>query len=226
MFLSTVIAVDGAALSAEPRAPEQAIQVDFNIPSQPLMSALEAFSASSGYQILMGDRAFALQRSAPLKGSFTPREALMRMVATTRAKVRFTASSSAILLQDDSSAYDGPVDTSAADEKSRFEAALQGDVLRALCRDAGLRRAVYRAAIDLWIHGSGGVERAELLASTGSPYLDSRILKVLRSLASAVPPRGLRRPTTLLIAPNLSRPDEVCAAAPPMPTKLRQTAGR
>lgn len=200
---------------AEPNAYGEAVRVDFNIPSQPLGSALEVFSAFSGYQILMGDRAFAAQRSAPLSGSFTPREALMRIVATTGARIRFTASTSAVLLPDDTGSFDGSMDPRMADERSRFEAALQGDVLRALCGDVGLRRAAYRAAIALWVQASGTVERAELLATTGSLPLDRRILKVLRSLDSVVPPPGLQRPTTLLIAPSPSRPDDVCAAAPP-----------
>ena len=201
--------------------------IGFDIPAQALSTALEAFSASSGYQILMSDGGFTTVRSTTVQGAFSPREALVRMVAGTGLAVRFTAAKAAILVPDVSRPSTRnmpmPLTGSLARETAHYEAALQDDVIHTLCRDAITRPGNYRAALDIWVTSSGRVERAELLAPTGDPDRDERILRMLRALDSAAPPPGLLRPTTLLIVPTASS-DAARGCAAPVPSDIRRAA--
>ncbi len=222
------IAVTGYPPVAAQQISSKANQIEFDIPAQPLIEALEAFSASSGYQVLVADPAAAAFRSSSIKGLLLPRDALIGIVAATGLKIRYTATTSVILVPDRSTASTQFTSTDglAAVEKTQFDGALQGAVLRALCRDAGLRRGNYRLALDIWVRSSGQVDRVELLGSTGSVYLDDRIITTLRSVVSSPPVRGLTQPTTMLIGLSSSRPNEVCDNAPPETYKLMRAAHR
>lgn len=72
-----------AALVALPgfaqEAPAQESPTDFDIPMQPLATALEAFSAASRYQILTAETELGVTRSNAVKGVMPPREALARI---------------------------------------------------------------------------------------------------------------------------------------------------
>src|SRR5262249_2098559 len=87
-------------------------------------------------------------------------------------------------------------------DQTRYDTALQSDVMLALCRDAATRPGQYRAALDLWVTPSGRVDHVDLLSSTGDPGRDKRIVTALDELASMPPPPGLSQPTTLLLLPK------------------------
>lgn len=204
-----------AAGQPEPRAVALAERpMDFDIPAQPLATALEAFSAVSGYQILMADAGSGSEYSRTVKGAFSPKDALIQVISGTGLEVRFTAAKAAILIRHVSSRN---VSTAAlpGGEQEQFDARLQKDVMRTLCRSAATRPGVYRAAVDLWVNPSGGVDRAELLSSTGDADRDKRIVAALDALHSIPPPSGLAQPTTLLLVPKASESAAACDALSP-----------
>jgi TonB family protein len=182
----------GSALAEEAR-------LDFDIAAQPLTRALEAFSILTGYQILMADSSAAGTQSAPVKALLAPREALVAIVAGTGLTVRFTTETSAVLMPD-GNLRAAPREARPAATAS-FEADLQRGATRVLCEDQLTRPGTYRAALDIWINAAGGIDRAELLSSTGNDRRDERVLAVLRSLVLKPPPSGLSQPTTLLFLP-------------------------
>lgn len=69
----------------------------FNIPAQPLDSALSAFGRATGIQIIYDSAITAALRSSPVRGSFTPSEALSRLLAPTGLAPRFTGPRTATL---------------------------------------------------------------------------------------------------------------------------------
>jgi len=194
--------------------------IAFDIPSQPLVTALEAFGTSSGFQILLADAGTGARRSNAVKGILTARDALIQLVAGAGFAVRFTSEKSAILVPDGPrtiaslrGAQSGPLQV--------HETALQRDVMRALCADTVTQPGSYRAALDLWITPTGRVDRAELLASTGDQARDDRILQRLVSLQSSPPPRDVSQPTTLIILPPVAELGGGCAGSLPVGKSLR-----
>lgn len=77
------MAMPGAALQAAPAATEQGQErtQDFQIPAQPLMDALEQFSAQSGYQVIYDAGQAAGQSSLGAQGRYSPRQALQQLTA-------------------------------------------------------------------------------------------------------------------------------------------------
>lgn len=69
----------------------------FDIPAQPLDSALSAFGRATGVQLLYDSAITATRRSAPVRGAFSPPEALSRMLASTGLSPRFTGPRTATL---------------------------------------------------------------------------------------------------------------------------------
>lgn len=194
------------------------IPVDFDIPAQPLITALEAFSAASGYQILVADPGSEIGRSRAIKGAYFPRDALVQVVAGTGLEVRFTAATAAVLVRSEASRAALAAVPSRGD-RQQFEARLQADVMRALCRNSATRPGDYRAALDLWVASSGRVDRADLLGSTGDSERDQKIVAALEALRSQVPPPGLAQPSTLLVMPRASESAGICDAFLPAPQR-------
>jgi hypothetical protein len=181
--------------------------IDFDIPAQPLAPALEAFSAVSGYQILMANAGSGAGYSRAVRGAFSPKDALVQVISGTGLVARYTAARAAILIRRDQV---GPTPTLPRGNQAQFEARLQYDVIRTLCQNEATRPGAYRAALDLWVNPIGDVDHAELLSSTGNTDRDKEIVATLDSLHSASPPSGLGQPTTLLIVPRVSESVAAC----------------
>lgn len=179
----------------------------FDIAAQPLSSALEAFSSASGYQILVSDPVPSTVTSVAIRGSYRPRDALLRMVEGSGLSARFTAEKAAILMQDPAARQHA---ARQKHDREQFDAALQIDVAHALCRNTLTRPGGYRAALDVWIAPDGRVSRAELLSSTGDIARDGQIVSTLRAQISIAPPTGLVQPTTLLLMPARAGAQDVC----------------
>lgn len=190
-------------------APAQELPTDFDIPMQPLATALEAFSAASRYQILMAETELGVTRSNAVKGVMPPREALARMISGKGLEARFTSARAAIIVRDVRSAS---TVVPAPKDEADYNATLQSAVMVALCRDAGTLPGSYRAALDLWASSAGRIEQATLLNSTGDPARDKRIVAALRVLDVVPPPPGLAQPTTLLVLPGAGA-TQSCGAA-------------
>jgi hypothetical protein len=179
---------------AQSPGPEQPLV--FDIPAQPLTNALEAFSAASGYQILMAEAVSASTAGNSVKGLLLPREALSRMLGA-GLKAQFTGDRAAIIVRD----LRGGSPTISSRTAGDYDAVLQTAAIAALCRNAATRPGTYRAALDLWMSRSGSIERAELLHTTGDTERDQLIAEALHALKAAPPPQDLEQPTTLLVLP-------------------------
>ena len=66
------------------QAQQQAAQMDFSIPAQPLDRALRLFSEQSRHQVLFDEAAVSGQQAPAVNGRYTPREALDRLLSGTR----------------------------------------------------------------------------------------------------------------------------------------------
>ena len=70
----------------------------FDLPAQPLDAALVAFGEATGYSVLVSSELAAGRMAAPVRGDYTPAEALQRLLAGTQLGVRFSGRNAFTLL--------------------------------------------------------------------------------------------------------------------------------
>jgi TonB family protein len=193
-----------AVAAADPR-------ISFAIPAQPLVTALEAYSAASGLQVLYDSRLAAGRRSRAVDGMLTPDVALHALLAGTDLIVRYTASHDVIIaapsaaraadaatpmrdapvLALDTLHVRAPTDAAAAPARASYRAyggVIQTAVQGALYRKAETRSGGYKVGMNLWVDASGAVRRAELLGSTGDAKRDAAVLDAVGEIATRRPP--------------------------------------
>jgi len=101
-MLAAVIPAAGVYAQSAPPAPAArptlvAQTRPFNIPAQPLDSALAAYAAATGVQVLYDSRITSGLQSPGVSGPLAPEEALRRLVAGSGLLVRFTGARAATL---------------------------------------------------------------------------------------------------------------------------------
>jgi hypothetical protein len=184
----------GEAESAKSRA--------FNIPAEALREALFAYTDVTGLSVLVDDEITSGRRSTPIKGSFTPENALRIVLTGTGLDFRYTAPNAFTLVPSPAagSARSTPRDDS-RDEK--YFRAVQTAVKYVLCSRAQTLPGQYRVVVQLWMGDNGAVLGSALLGSTGSSDRDQALTDMLYGLpVGAPPPAGLPQPLTLLILPR------------------------
>lgn len=185
--------------SARAQAPEpQPIGVAhmFDIPSQPIASALQNFSAVTGVEVLYESRIAIGRRSADVSGRMTARQALVVLLGGTDIVVRYVGARAITLAgrSDEAAAAPeapglslDPLDVvtgprSNVSTSRLFAQSLQADVQTRLNRDPRTRSGSYRAAITLWIDGGRTVRRSALAETTGDAGRDAAIVEALKGL--------------------------------------------
>lgn len=187
--------------------------IDFDIPAEPLETALDAFGAISRMHVLYETGLTAGLRSAGIKGSFTADEALRRLLSGTPLAVRYTGPRSYTLVAmppDDAPAK--PVETAAAGappsrpqrrDFRHFLGGVQAGITDRLCGDPLTRPGHYRVALQFWISASGSLEWPTLLGSSGDRARDAAIAAGLKGLAfSETPPADMPQPVTMIVVPR------------------------
>ncbi len=202
---------------AEPLAVSE---TTFNIPSQPLATAIQAFSQASGVEVLYESSITAGRRSAPVEGRLTAQHALDQLLGTAGFSIRFTRPNAVVLAQpsakDDLPAtraaahFDLLLDTirvtASAEPPSdgqlhEFSEIVQSEVGAMLRKDARIRSGNYRIRVKLWIDPSRAVRHAELAQSTGDQVRDAAIETALQGFViSRVPPPNTPQPVRVIVS--------------------------
>jgi hypothetical protein len=78
---------------------------------------------------------------------------------------------------------------------------LKGELQRYLSKNNALKRRRYAIDISIWVSPGGGVERFELIGTTGDSELDDAIKKAVKELPSfsQKPPNGMPQPIRLRV---------------------------
>lgn len=172
----------------------------FDIPAQPLATALGVYGATSGVQVLYESDLAANKMSVAIKGTFAPEAALRALLVGTGLVGRRTDVDAITVTPElrERSASAAPIAPDA-----RFLGALQTGILDVLCRNSETRPGSYRMALQLWVTPAGILRHASLLGSTGNLRRDEALVLQLRDLrVAALPPPGLAQPITLAIVPR------------------------
>ena len=192
--------------------------VRFDLPAQPLDAALVVFGEMTGYSVLVSSQLAAGRMAAPVRGEYTPAEALQRLLVGTQLGARFSGSKAFTLLAlageasapAPAAAPGEPV--AAAPALQAYAAVLQRSLTRALCRLHPDAFGRYRLAFQLWLDERGKVRDVHVLEPSGVAQRDRAVLARLRSLLmDGAPPSGLPQPLTILLTP---RPDPGADCAP------------
>ncbi|WP_244064212.1 TonB C-terminal domain-containing protein [Bradyrhizobium sp. Ce-3] len=192
-------------------------RISFDIPSQPLTSALESYGATSKREVLYDARLATGRTSGEVRGVFAPSEALQVLLDGTGLVGRLT-SESAVVIVPVSPAAGQPataeVDARKGDPviRARYYAVVQERVRDAFCRETALRPGRYRIAVQFWIAPTGSIQQTRLLSKTGDARIDSAIETTLHGLRmKEVPPPGISQPLTMVVAPRPSDQTQDCA---------------
>lgn len=98
-FICLAGVTDGLAQTAAPAPVATSAARPFNIPAQPLASALNAFGRQSGLQVTLASATSRGITSRPVQGSLTPQQALARMLDGTGIAFRITGEGTAVVGQ-------------------------------------------------------------------------------------------------------------------------------
>ncbi len=189
----------------------------FDLPSEPLGAALEAYARISGREVLYDGRLAEGRRSSPVQGGYTAETALQILLAGSGLQANpkddgfFVLSAAPTRSPADRNSRQSAADT-------HYYGALQASLRVALCRSHALPDSG-RIAARLWLNQAGAVLQAKLLGSTGNSEWDQRAVTVMSQLQVMEPPLGFEQPVTIVVLPRSSDTDDGCAAQRQSPTR-------
>lgn len=208
MVLCCALGVQVAA-SADPAAG----LFDFDLPSQPLASALRVYASTVRRPSVSRSEMVAGRTSSALHGRYSAEAALALLLAGTglavetvdsggiQALVLVAAPMAALALR--------PSGLSLGD----YAGLLQAGVWAGFCEDARTAPGAYRALLRFQVDGAGQVQRPRLLGPSGDAMRDTALLEVLQRVRMAqAPPPDFPQPVTLLIEPHRAHGGPRCTA--------------
>jgi hypothetical protein len=175
--------------------------IKLSIPAEPLSKALTAFSAATGFEVIVDGRQARHLESSPVAGELSPDAALRMLLVGTGLIMRDYAPGNVRLVAS-SATVDDPQFSPATSPHASYFAALQQMVLQTVCRvDIGLPESG-RLAVLLWLTPSGAVARVKLLHAFGERQRDAVLSAAFEvGDVGAPPPAGLKQPITLVVRP-------------------------
>lgn len=177
--------------------------LDFDIPAQPLASALERYAVVADQTVLFSDTLVEGRMSAPVKGRYVPQAALAMLLTGTglMADGRGGQLKGTFVLGRLSDATSAAAAQPGLDR--RYDGLVQARVWEALCADPRTEPGSYRASLRLSIDPAGRLTEPRLIGSTGDSGRDRAMLAALNGLAlDQPPPTDLRQPLMLVILPR------------------------
>lgn len=221
-LLVTVMLAGGAVVSAIAAGddPRQYVPIKFQIPSQPLATALQTYSRLTGVQLLYESGAAGERLSVPVEGEYTRDAALRMLLADTDLVIRYTRSNSITLVPASAdpdappeAVFGGGVDltldtlvvrrqrpSSDPSQLRAYTGVIQSDIQHALRKEAKTRSGTYSAGIKLWIDNPRTVRKTELFRSSGDQERDETIARVLDGMqVSQAPPANTPQPVMVMI---------------------------
>ena len=195
----------------------------FNIPAQPLKTALLAYSNVVGNQIIYDARLAEGRQSQPVVGLFAPETALRLLIEGTDLTVRYTSPRDVTLVATGDVHAAGHVSgVDSADNQGALtldtlyielppgselipDFTFYGQTLRlkikwALAHDSETAYRTLNVRMDIWIGANGHVENLHLLHSSGHVGLDAAILRVIGAIVfEDLPPKGMPQPIRVTI---------------------------
>jgi hypothetical protein len=195
--------------------------ITFDIPPQALLTALRAYSETTGQAVLVDNTLTAGRQSPGVRGGFDRIEALQRLLAGTGLVASYSSDQAFTLKLAE------PGEPAAAGGRERPEATvgegidavteryagkIQRPIEVALCQSDRTRPGTYRLAMQIWVAPSGKVERTRLLTPMDNTR-GNEVRAELNELVLEPPPASMPQPITLLLLPDHAAASPACANA-------------
>lgn len=203
---------------ADAQAEQPAADTWFDIPAQPLVTALEAYAAATGTVAIYNGNLASGRTSSAVKGSLTPQKALPALLQGTGLQGAFTTSKAFVVvaaeqrpLLEAPRAIAAAALTQRGDAEWRYAALLQRNVNDALCAQPVTEPGGYRVAMQIWIGTTGVLARVRLLNTTGDRSRDDAIAAIAGRVSMGEPPPAhMVQPVTMVLLPRSSGGEVSC----------------
>ena len=187
--------------------------IAFDIAAQPLQSALDAYGAATGLEVLYDSRLAAGRRSGGVAGALTPATALQTLLQGTGLRALYAGANAFAVVPAPPVAVPPLNAAGNAAAYRQYFGVIQANIADAFCRQAETVPGAYRLALRFWIGPTGAILRPELLGSTDNAERDAAIAEALRQVTlSPPPPIGMPQPITMVVAPR--RPEQTGDCSP------------
>ncbi|CAM8662984.1 TonB C-terminal domain-containing protein [Sphingobium sp. H39-3-25] len=200
----------GTSAHAQQEASETAIS--FDIPEQPLHAALAQYFSITGVQLLYDSTLASGLRSTRVKGRFTPREALRRLLTGSGLVVRYSGTDAAIITTPSGNNQSSlvplgrivvreqvaPVRLLSA-ERLAYYGLLEEELYAYLHASAGTERLNFSLIVHLRIDADGTLSDVVVHRSSGSTKTDLLVIEALLRAAVSPPPDGLQQPLAVAL---------------------------
>jgi hypothetical protein len=187
--------------------------IEFDIPQQPLASAIDAYIAVTGFVVVYNADLAKGRLSHVVAGRLPPNMALTLLLKDSGLAAEYTASDAFVVVP---APLDGAVvrtpttiASAALSQQNpierRYSGMVQERLNAALCARPETVPGDYRVAMRFWIGPSGDVMRLKLLGSTGDGQRDLAIADVVAHVAiGEPPPRQMQQPFAMIVLPRSS----------------------
>ncbi len=173
--------------------------VSFNIGAQPLQSALDAYSAATGFEVLYDSKLAFGHSTNGLRGAFTPKIGLRNLLEGTGLMAVYASADAFAVVA-------APSSQNSADRSSvyrQYFGIIQSSIASAFCGDSEIQPGAYRVAVKFWIDSAGDIRRPELLGSSNNFARDRTVSETLKRVTVALPPpAGMPQPVAMIIMPR------------------------
>jgi hypothetical protein len=186
----------------------------FNIPAQPLDSALEHYAATSGLPVIFDGSMVAGRMSTPLQGTYPAELALRRLLEGTGLTVDYADAAQAdvfVLKAADTDTQPMPAaavsDTRESDSPlhGHYDGLVQTRLWDAFCNIPSIVPGDYKAAVQFNVDPAGRLAEVRLLRSTGDDKRDGQIKLTLEHIQlDEPPPADMVQPIDMVIQPAQS----------------------
>ncbi len=176
---------------------------DFNLPAQPLNSALNQYAIITGRPALFHSEMVNGRISSPVRGVYTPETALQILLQDTGLAVEKVANGpdDVFVLR-----VVSPVIPRRVDKPLDFAygSLVQVGIWQAVCGILTGLPHDFRLLISVRVDMRGNIEQPRLITTTGDAARDDRLLKALRTLHIGRPPStDMAQPLTMIILPRI-----------------------
>ena len=193
LLLSWCSAAVTLASEQQPLHREQTL-LEFDIPAQPLETALQEYTEVTGLNVLL-DRSLIADQ-----------QALQQLIVHSGLDAQY-ASSRTFTLRPRTQQQPKPAQPvpPVALHVSQRVTAFQRTLERAICHSDVLPEGNYRMLIQAWLNPQGSVDALRLVKQTDDSQRDKQVLDALRSLTFPPSSGSMPQPITLLLLPaNIS----------------------
>ncbi|HBY29275.1 MAG TPA: energy transducer TonB [Bradyrhizobium sp.] len=176
-----------------------------------MVSALDAYSAATGLQVVYDATLAGGRRAQAVKGSMAPDMALQLLLEGTGLGAVYAATNAFTIVP----AATTPQTTSMRSFMP-YLAVVQSSVEDAFCRSALTTPGGYRIKFRFWIGHGGEVLQPQLLGSTDDSARDRAIAAMLRAVViGRPPPPDMPQPVMMAVSPRPPSETGDCAAREP-----------